>query len=110
MIEFTIDLWFGYSLKPNRRAVRYAIGMGARKACEIAESLGDDSPPQIVVRDYGWGRGGKSVVRAEFTATERDEVEAAISSIASRLGTGTQLCRAILRVPRAEPGSDVRLR
>ena len=101
MAVFTLDLWFGYSLKPDWRAVDYAIGMGALKACAIAESLGDDSPPRIIVRDHGWGRDGKSVVRAEFTASEGDEVDAAIELIARRLGSETQLRKAILRLPQA---------
>ena|SRR5579864_1427341 len=100
MTVFTIDLWFGYSIKPDRRAVQYVIRMGALKACAIAESLGDGSPTRIIVRDHGWGCNGKSVVRAEFTATECDEIDAAISSISSRLGTEIQLRKAILRVPR----------
>jgi hypothetical protein len=99
MIMFTIDLWFGYSINPDRRGVRYAICTGASKACDIAESLRDDSPPRIVVRDFGRGRDDTSVVVAEFTATEREEVDAVIKSISNRLGDSTQLRRAILRVP-----------
>jgi len=75
MITFTIDLWFGYSINPDRRGVRYAICTGASKACDIAESLRDDSPPRIVVRDFGRGRDASSVVVAEFTATEHEEVD-----------------------------------
>ncbi len=103
MTTFTIDLWFGYNINPDRRGVRYALAMAALKACTIAESMGDDSPPRIVVQGQGWGRDGKSVVLAEFTATERDEVDAASASIANRLGSETQVRRAILRLPQARP-------
>jgi hypothetical protein len=99
MSTFTLDLWFGYSINPDRRGVGYAVRMGALQACDIAESLGDDSPPRIVVRDFGRGRDGTSVVVAEFTATEHEEVDAVIKSISNRLGDSKQLRRAILRVP-----------
>ena len=107
MTTFTIDLWFGYSINPDRWGVRYAICTGASKACDIAESLRDDSPPRIMVRDFGWRRDDTGVVVAEFTATERDEVDAVIKSISNRLGDSTQLRRAILRVP-GGPSQDLR--
>lgn len=103
MATFTLDLWFGYSINPDRRGVRYAICTRALQARDIAKSMGDDSPPRIVVRDHGWGRDGEGVVVAEFTATACDEVDAAIKLIAARLGSETQLQRAILRVPEARP-------
>src|SRR5690242_7192959 len=99
MVTFTIDLWFGYSINPDRRGVRYAICTGASKACDIAESLGDASPPRIVVRDFGRGRDGTSVVVGEFTGTEHEQVDVVIKSISNRLGDSKQLRRAILRVP-----------
>jgi len=101
MGTFTLDLWFGYSINPGRRGVGYTIRMGALQACEIAESLGDDSPPRIVVRDRGRRRDGESVVVAEFSAPDRDQVDAVVSAIANRLGSETQLQKAILRLPEA---------
>jgi len=99
MTTFTIDLWLGYSINPDRRGVGYAIRMGALQARDIAESMGDDSPPRIIVRDHGRERGGECVVVADFSATESDEVDAAVSAIANRLGDEMQLQHAILRVP-----------
>ena len=101
MTTFTLDLWFGYNLNPDRRGVGYAIRMAALEARDIAGSLGDDSPPGIIVRDHGWGRDGEGVVVAEFTATESDEVDAVVAAIAKKLGSEEQLRRAVLRVPDA---------
>lgn len=108
MSTFTLDLWFGYSINPDRRGVGYAVRMGALQACDIAESLGDDSPPQIIVRDHGRRRDGESAVIAEFSATDGDQIDAVVSAIAKRLGSAEQLQKAILRVPDAVEGFAMR--
>jgi len=105
MAVFTIDLYVGYKFFTDNagrdaQAADNAIATGRLEACRIARSLGDDTPPRIVVRAYGLGRAGESVLLAEFTATDRDEIDAASTSIAKRLGSAVAQ-RAILRVPQA---------
>jgi hypothetical protein len=103
MAVFTIDLYVGYKFftdnaRRDAQAADYAITMGRLEACRIARSLRDDSSPRIVVWAYGLGRAGESVVLAEFTATDRDEIDAASTLVAKRLGSAVAQ-RAILRVP-----------
>ena len=108
MAVFTIDLYVGrpqfFTDNAGRdfQAASYAIRMGAREACRMASLLDDDSPRRVIVRAYGLRPAGESVVLVEFTATDIDEIDAATSSVAKRLGRSSVAQRAILRVPQAQ--------
>jgi hypothetical protein len=97
MAVFTIDLYVGYKFFTDdagrdARAANYAITMGRLEACRIARSVGDDSPPRIIVR--ATRRSGESVVLAEFAAGDRNEIDA----VKEWLGSAVAL-KAILRIP-----------
>jgi hypothetical protein len=103
MAVFTIDLYVGRKFFIDNagrdlQAACYAITMGRLEACRIARSLGDDTPPRIVVRAHGLGRSGESVVLVEFSAIDRAEIDAASTLVRKRLGCAVAL-KAILRVP-----------
>lgn len=103
MAVFIIDLYVGYKFFTDNagrdaQAADYAITMGRLEACRIARSLRDDSSPRIVVRAHGLRRSGESVALAEFTASDRNEIDAASASVKEKLGSAVAL-RAILRVP-----------
>ena len=106
MAVFTIDLYVGSKFLTDNaghdaQAADYTITMGRLEACRIARSLGDNSPPRIVVRAHGLERSGESVVLVEFSAHDRDEIDAASTLVAKRLGSAIAL-RAILCVPQAQ--------
>jgi hypothetical protein len=50
------------------------------------------------VRAHGLGRSGESVILVEFSADDRDEIDAASTLVRERLGSAVAL-KAILRVP-----------
>ena len=107
MAVFTIDLYVGRKFFIDNagrdlQAACYAITMGRLEACRIARSLGDDSAPRIVVRAHGLGRSGESVILVEFSADDREEIDAASTLVRERLGSAVAL-KAILRVPQAQP-------